>query len=647
MHLRPELIESAGPLQTCAGMPGGTEAAIHAMREIFNNDDTEAMILVDAENAFNSLNRKAALLNINAICPEIAKYLVNTYRSPSKLFVNGTNGSYIMSEEGTTQGDNAAMNFYACSTKPLIAHLGNVDVYRHRGVEKVQQVWYADDSSAAGKLESLFEWWTELNNWGPLLGYYPAPEKCHIIVKNEVDLAKARHIFSGTNIQITIHGRPFLGSAIGSSNFVKDYVTSKVSEWVTEVENLSKIAETEPQCAYYAYITSVSKRWLYLMRTLDGIATLFEPIEKALTDVFIPSLLGKNITPIERNLFALPVRYGGMGIHNPVEIADLEYLSSTRITAPIKDNIITQAPDFRNIDQDLIKITKNAVKATKKTLHEDKLKDILACESIPTPLKRSIDLASEKGASVWLVTPPNKEHGFVLNKQEFRDAMSLRYSWPINGVPKICICGKANDIDHALTCKRGGYVSMRHNSLRNTEAALLQEVCHDVTIEPSLIPINGEEFAASTSTEDQARLDISARGVWSPMERVFLDVRVTHPNTPTNRPKSLRQIYKEQEREKKRKYNERVIEVEKASFVPLVFTTSGGMSPECEKFNKRLAELIATKRNESYADVISYIRKKLRFSLLKATLVALRGYRGKKPPSGSINISEVEFNLVY
>ena len=78
MHLKPEIIESAGPTQTCSGVAGGIEAAIHAMREAFNNDETEAMILVDAENAFNSLNRDASLQNMPTICPEFSTYLINT-----------------------------------------------------------------------------------------------------------------------------------------------------------------------------------------------------------------------------------------------------------------------------------------------------------------------------------------------------------------------------------------------------------------------------------------------------------------------------------------------------------------------------------------------------------------------------------------
>ena len=50
------------------------------MRELYNNPDTEAILLVDASNVFNLLNRKVALLNILRKCPSLAKVLVNTYR---------------------------------------------------------------------------------------------------------------------------------------------------------------------------------------------------------------------------------------------------------------------------------------------------------------------------------------------------------------------------------------------------------------------------------------------------------------------------------------------------------------------------------------------------------------------------------------
>jgi len=71
-----------------------------------------------------------------------------------------------------------------------------------------------------------------------------------------------------------------------------------------------------------------------------------------------------------------------------------------------------------------------------------------------------------------------------------------------------------------------------------------------------------------------------------------------------------------------------VIDIEKSSFNPLVFTT-GGMAPECNRVNKRLAEKIAEKLREPYASVITYIRTKLMFALLRSTLAAIRGFRDK------------------
>ena len=194
----------------------------------------------------------------------------------------------------------------------------------------------------------------------------------------------------------------------------------------------------------------------------------------------------------------------------------------------------------------------------------------------------------------------------------------------------LCACGLKNSIDHALVCRLGGYTIMRHNEVRNLEADLLKEVCRDVQVEPALIPLSGQLFPASTNHQDMARLDVSARGFSGPMKKAFFDVRIFHPNAISNRSKSLPQLYQAHENEKKRTYNQRIIEVEHASFTPLVFSTSGGESPECLKFHARLASLLSMRRNESYAETITYIRRKIRFCILRTTLIAIRGHRNLK-----------------
>jgi ribonuclease HI len=68
-HIRQDIIDAAGPLQTCAGLKAGIEASIHAMRRVYEEETTEGILLVDAENAFNNLNRQVALHNIKNYAP--------------------------------------------------------------------------------------------------------------------------------------------------------------------------------------------------------------------------------------------------------------------------------------------------------------------------------------------------------------------------------------------------------------------------------------------------------------------------------------------------------------------------------------------------------------------------------------------------
>ena len=186
---------------------------------------------------------------------------------------------------------------------------------------------------------------------------------------------------------------------------------------------------------------------------------------------------------------------------------------------------------------------------------------------------------------------------------------------------------------------------MRHNRVRDLEAELMREVCTDVKVEPHLLPLANPN-SVNGNTSENARLDVSGNGVWSPMERSFLDIRIMHPNSPSYMNKDIAQVYRTHEKEKKRTYNERIIQVEKGTFTPIVFSTFGGMGPEAECFHKRLAELIAQKRNETYSSVVNYIRTRLRFCLLKSVLLSIRGTRGKSKRETISPISSLSFNII-
>ena len=188
---------------------------------------------------------------------------------------------------------------------------------------------------------------------------------------------------------------------------------------------------------------------------------------------------------------------------------------------------------------------------------------------------------------------------------------------------------------------------MRHDNIRDTMAYFLREVqCRDVRVEPSLMPVNASNFKNMTNTQDDARLDISAVGVYAPFEKTFFDVRVTHPNCDTNVLKPLAKVYEEHQKAKKDMYEERVRESEKGSFIPLIFTTSGGMGPLAAVLVKRLAAKIADNNMEKVSFVTNHIRTRLRFSLLRSTLLALRGIRGINKQQIYGKVDMISFKLI-
>ena len=87
--IRGDVQDATGTAQLRAGQNSGIEAAVLAVRALFQSDQNEAVLLVDASNTFNSLNRQIALHNIMRLCPPLANNLINTYREPTELFVDG------------------------------------------------------------------------------------------------------------------------------------------------------------------------------------------------------------------------------------------------------------------------------------------------------------------------------------------------------------------------------------------------------------------------------------------------------------------------------------------------------------------------------------------------------------------------------
>ena len=223
---------------------------------------------------------------------------------------------------------------YAIGIRPLIDILSSVTK-----MSELMQAWYADDSAAAaGTLRKLREWWDLLAVNGPKLGYFPKAVKTVLILKDKSLLPAAKVLFGDTGIEISCDGERHLGAVIGSKEARETYVKKKVEKWVKDVEELSEIALDEPQAALSAFTKALCHRWTFVMRTIQGTSELFIPLEMSIREKFIPA--------IHRRMFALPVRFGGLGIVNPVEIAEREFQTSLRITEDLVSLVYRQAGDL-------------------------------------------------------------------------------------------------------------------------------------------------------------------------------------------------------------------------------------------------------------------------------------------------------------
>ena len=149
-----------------------------------------------------------------------------------------------------------------------------------------------------------------------------------------------------------------------------------------------------------------------------------------------------------------------------------------------------------------------------------------------------------------------------------------------------------------MQCSLGGYVIRRHNGVRDLFAKLLSAVAHEVQIEPQLQPLTGESLQRNANTDIEARLDVAARGFWQEHEMAFFDIRVFNPFAKSylNQNQSLESVFRNHENQKKKSYNQRVIQVEHGTFTPIVTSSLGGLGRETGAFVTRLIEKLAEKK---------------------------------------------------
>ena len=188
-----------------------------------------------------------------------------------------------------------------------------------------------------------------------------------------------------------------------------------------ELDNLATIAVIQLHAAHATFTHGLSSKWSYLTRTIRD----------------IPVLTGQSPPDDEiLNLLTLLARLGGIDITSPTPHADVEFSTSMKITDPLKDAILKQSFEYMGdvvdsqLEDDVRKLKPELCKQA-----SDSVK-----QNLSNSLKRSMDLAQERGASNWLTTLPIQKFGFMLHKCFSRCLCSLLQLATFTSLSPLCLC---------------------------------------------------------------------------------------------------------------------------------------------------------------------------------------------------------------
>ena len=260
---------------------------------------------------------------------------------------------------------------------------------------------------------------------------------------------------------------------------------------------------------------------------------------------------------------------------------------------------------------------------------ETKLESLLTSNMNPR-YKRQVSRARQTGS--WLTVMPDTLNGTVLSAEEFQDSLRVRYGLvPIGLQPKCDGCYKDFTVTHALSCKTGGLVILRHNELAKEWHRLCAQALTPSAVSDEPLIHSGRDLQAGIKGKGQEvppaeRGDVAAVSFWSHGTTAIFEIRITDTDRPTYCKRDPVKVLAAHEKEKKDRYLEACL-ARHRQFTPLVFSVDGLRGAEAAAAEKRLASLLSAKWNKSYSDVCGFVRSRLSIALVRMLSLCLRGAR--------------------
>jgi hypothetical protein len=421
-----------------------------------------------------------------------------------------------------------------------------------------------------------------------------------------------------------------------------------VAKWVAAVETLAKVAVKYPQTAYAGFTFCLQNEWQYLQRVVADTGPFFEPLEKAIRCHFLPALLGLGAGDIDgkyRELLTHSVTKGGLAVRNPVDTAASVHKASLEATLHLTQSLVDDSVKF-DIGSHLA-TAKAAGQAARsgRLEREQRTLDARARESPADGRRDKRNCAS----GVWLSIVPSRLNGTSISADEWRDNVRLRYNHLPLDMPQQCDgCHEHMTVEHALSCKKGGLVHIRHDDVADEWRHLCGIALSPgrVEREPKIYscvgrrareagiavvdtPATGGRDGMQTTEE---RGDAAVHGFWQRCRTTIFDVRITDTDARSARGRDFAKVLAAHEKEKKNKYLQPCLQMRK-DFTPLVYSVDGIAGREARNAERKLATHLAAKWGKGYSEMVHYVRVRMALAVVRANSLLIRGSRDRQRAS--------------
>ena len=468
--------------QLGVGVPCGAEALVHSARSFCNahscSPDPILFLKIDFENAFNSIRRDKVLREIQSELKSLYPFLYQCYAKPSILFYNDL---ILHSSEGIQQGDPLGPLCFSLAINRLINTFSSMF-----------NAWYLDDGSLAGDPQSVLSDFKKIVSEQSSLGLKVNVKKCEFFVLGSNEESKnslTQFIFS--EYPDVKHVSPSVVSLLGAPIFedgIENALTLKLSILKKTCSRLTLLERHD--ALFLLRNVFFLPKLLYLLRSSPCFHSHILKDIDATIHACLENITNCVLGPLTFEQATLPVRLGGLGVRQSVDLSLPAYISSTvkaanqvKLLIPIysynlfRDTFLEAINIWKSKDSQLIAPKDQASlqqRAWDEPVARLKLSHLLnAAQSLPD--RARLLAVSSPSAGTWLNAVPIRSLGLKLEDEELRIAVALRLGIKVS-LPYSCECGVrvAENATHGLDCRRSSGKHIRHASANDVIIRALQ-----------------------------------------------------------------------------------------------------------------------------------------------------------------------------